>query len=310
MSCWRIAAHCSCSANLNSVIVVGGGGMTCSQESPEGVPHVFYWQQVWRPCLTIHAPNILTLQQFWNIHCNMRCSIVVHEEKMRIHRASKKKDIRKKKLGTIAGISNWTSLEDVEVNTANIHDTPQMRTLVLLSKSLSMMLEVWFCVSCSLHMCLRPESWVILKWLSSERNTRPHCWFVKILCSWHHRKRRLRLEGIKGTDCTGNRENKPSLCIILSTIKLDIERPVVHWECFTISRAICRLLLFAYREWYRYSAIVVTREQPTELTTKPSHSCSRRLKCFPSSGSFTSSWYDALRDPELFGHTSLTATFF
>lgn len=100
-----------------------------------------------------------------------------------------------------------------QYNTSPSIILPQTRTPLFTSnKYLLMILEGWFSVIRSLHVCVRPESLVSLGRHSPAKSTQSHCWSSQFLCSWHHRKRHLRWAVVNVTRSTVRHANELPLC--------------------------------------------------------------------------------------------------
>lgn len=168
----------------------------------------------------------------------MRCLVFVHENELRIHDTTKKRNVRGKNISTIASAIN--SLDNVEDSMVTKHAAFLMRTLPLLNKPLSMILERWirniglscfylFITACQTSMSLiRNEHWIPLL-------------ICSVQCCLHYRKRRLRSTSFNDTHHTGIRANKTPFYKMLATVKRVISPQVLRCVYFTISPSTCSL---------------------------------------------------------------------
>lgn len=108
------------------------------------------------------------------------------------HNTSKKINVRKENLGTIEGNSCIISLEDMEINMANKHDTcPNNNTATSKQVTFNVFGEVVLCFTITPYVYTSIIANQIKAALICKEHSRS-LQICTVLCSWHRRKRRLR----------------------------------------------------------------------------------------------------------------------
>lgn len=176
----------------------------------------------------------------------MRWCVVVHEKELRTHSTSKKMDIRKENLVTVASPYDWTPFKDVKVLVPSIKP-PQTRTLQPSNWFLSMMLEGLLHVPPLFPDVYASRIAFQTNLLSSIKSTLLHWLSIQFWCCWLCKKCLLQWAGVNGIHHTGRYANRPLLWSLLAMAKCYIGCPVACSMYLVISPAICHQFLLACR---------------------------------------------------------------